>query len=142
MPALKDLPLEDGRRGLIRWLQELRPHGSANNKVTIVFDGHPDHYGSAAWGPIGVIFSDGCSADDTIKSMVEETQDRKNCVIVSDDKEIYLYARSLGAKVMKVGAFTSRGVKPQGRGDPDVKNISLTSQEKINRELRSFWLKE
>ena len=99
MPAFRDLPLEEGRRGLLRWIDHARPQGSVNNQVTVVFDGHPDHFGSGhAQGEIRVIFSDGCSADDKIKRMVEEDADQKNCVVVSDDKDIFLYARSLGAK--------------------------------------------
>ena len=49
-----------------------RPQGSVNNQVTVVFDGHPDHFGGTSQGEIRVIFSDGCSADDKIKRMVEE----------------------------------------------------------------------
>jgi len=127
-----------------------------NNQVTVVFDGHPEHtnpfsYSTAvdspqSQGEIRVIFSDGCSADDKIKLMVEEDLTRKNCVVVSDDKDIFLYARSLGTKVMSVSAFTSarstrKGVPGQDHGSGE-KYISLSRQEKINKELRFFWLKE
>ncbi len=99
IPAFRDLPLEDGREGLLRWIDHSRPQGSVNNQVTVVFDGHPDHFGAlGSQGEIRVIFSDGCSADDKIKLMVEEDVDQKNCVVVSDDKDIFLYARSLGAR--------------------------------------------
>ena len=113
-----------------------------NNQVTVVFDGHPDHFGAGPQGEIRVIFSDGCSADDTIKRMVEDIVDRKNCVVVSDDKDIFLYARSLGSRVMSVSAFTT---KPQGiraQADSGGKYISLTRQEKINKEFSKIWLKE
>jgi predicted RNA-binding protein with PIN domain len=98
IPAFRDLPLEDGRRGFLKWIEHSRPQGSVNNQVTVVFDGHPDYFGGSPQGEIRVIFSDGCSADDQIKRMVEEDADRKNCVVVSDDKDIFLYARSLGAR--------------------------------------------
>jgi len=153
MAPLRDLPLEDGRRGLLRWIGQARPQGSVNNQVTVVFDGHPDHFGSTAMagqagpqGEIKVIFSDGCSADDKIKRMVEEMPARQNCVVVTDDKDIFLYARSLGARVMSVPAFTGRDTKSfvsaKARQESGGKNISLSRQEKINQELRSFWLKE
>ena len=140
MAAFRDLPLEDGRRGLLRWIGDSHPQGSVNNQVTVVFDGAEGS--SSLEGEIRVIFSDGCSADDKIKRMVEEMPARKNCVVVSDDKDIFLYARSLGARVMSVTAFTS---KPRGfhaRTDGGGKYIPLSRQEKINKELRSFWLKE
>ena len=144
--TFRDLPLEDGRKGLLKWIDQTRPQGSVNNQVTVIFDGHPDYFGSSSPGEIRVIFSDGCSADDTIKRMVEEDADPKNCVVVSDDKDIYLYARSLGARIMSVGAFTSvrAGFKtaPTGSQDSGGKYISLSRQEKINKELSQVWLKE
>jgi hypothetical protein len=157
MSAFRDLPLEDGRLGLLRWIGDSRPQGSVNNQVTVVFDGTegsdslvfmPDAQ-SCSQVEIRVIFSDGCSADDKIKRMVEEMPTKKNCVVVSDDKDIFLYARSLGTKVMSVAAFTSvraatrGGERADTRSAPrEEKYISLTRQEKINKELRFFWLKE
>jgi len=142
MSAFRDLPLEDGRLGLLRWIDHARPHGSVNNQMTVVFDGHPDHFGSSCpYGDIRVIFSDGCSADDKIKRMVEEDKDQKNCVVVSDDKDIFLYARSLGAKIMSVKAFASVE-RPKRIASHDGKYISLSRQEKINKELSGIWLKE
>ena len=113
--------------------------------MTVVFDGHPDHFGGSSQGVIRVIFSDGCSADDTIKLMVQEDPDPKNCVVVSNDKDIYIYARSLGARVMSVAFFTStrRSGKPAARVDiTDEKYISLSRQDKINQEMAKIWLKE
>jgi hypothetical protein len=161
MAAFRDLPLEEGRRGLLRWIGDSRPQGSVNNQVTVVFDGTegsdssvlmPDTH-SCSQVEIRVIFSDGCSADDKIKRMVEEMPAKKNCVVVSDDKDIFLYARSLGTRVMSVAAFTSKpgrlhppGQRPVEAGgarqDLGGKYIPLSRQEKINKELRSFWLKE
>ena len=150
MAPLRDLPLEDGRRGLLRWIGDSRPQGSVNNQVTVVFDGAEGS--DSLHGEIRVIFSDGCSADDKIKRMVEEDAGRKNCVVVSDDKDIFLYARSLGAKIMSVAAFKSKGTVPLSsrgqspsvdtRQDDGGKYIPLSRQEKINKELRFFWLKE
>ena len=149
MPSLRDLPLEAGRSGLLRWIAQARPHGSRNNDLTVIFDGHPDHFGGNAAGEIRVIFSDGCSADDHIKYMVDNITDRKNCVVVSDDKDVFLYARSLGAQIMTVAAFTSRSAheihgKPgrDASGGSNGKYISLSGQEQINKELSSIWLKE
>ena len=115
-----------------------------NNQVTVVFDGHPDHFGASPQGTVRVIFSDGCTADDKIKRMVEEDADQRNCVVVSNDKDIFIYARSLGARVMSVEAFT-KSKQQQGTGtkqDSGGKYIPLSRQEKINKELEDFWLKE
>jgi len=142
MAAFRDLPLEDGRRGLLRWIADSRPQGSVNNQVTVVFDGHPDHFNALPVGEIKVIFSDGCSADDTIKRMVEDDGDPKNCVVVSNDKDIFIYARSLGARIMSVTAFTNKSKAAHGPQVSGGKYISLSRQEKINKELIQFWLKE
>ena len=142
MAAFRDLSLEDGRRGLLKWIDHSRPQGSVNNQVTVVFDGHPDYSGGASHGEIRVIFSDGCSADYKIKRMVEEMPAKKNCVVVTDDKDIFLYARLLGARVMSVAVFTSKPGRLHTRQDNGGKYIPLSRQEKINKELRSFWLKE
>jgi predicted RNA-binding protein with PIN domain len=148
IPAFRDLPLEDGRKGLLRWIDQARPQGSLKNQVTVVFDGHPDHFGAAPHGDIRIIFSDGCSADDQIKHMVEEDADQKNCVVVSDDKDIFLYARSLGARIMSVRAFTAKNAKGtvplrlRGQSPSGEKYISLSGQEKINEEFARIWLKE
>jgi predicted RNA-binding protein with PIN domain len=142
MPSLRDLPLEDGRKGLLGWIGAIRPQGSMNNRVTVVFDGHPDYSGGSPEGEVSVIFSDGCTADDKIKRMVDEDDDRKSCVVVSDDKDVFLYARSLGARVMSVARFTRADSTRRPVNDPDGKNISLSRQEKINKELGSIWLKE
>jgi len=142
MASLRDLPLEAGRLGLLKWIDQAHPQGSVNNQVTIVFDGHPDYFGGSSQGSIRVIFSDGCSADDKIKQMVDDDQDRKNCIVVSNDKDVYLYARSLGARVMSVKAFTAKPRVVQSQQDWHGKQISLGRQEKINKELSELWLKE
>jgi predicted RNA-binding protein with PIN domain len=126
----------------LKWIDQARPQGSVNNQVTVVFDGHPEHFGSSHQGDIRVIFSDGCSADDTIKRMVEEDADHKNCMVVSNDKDIFIYARSLGARIMSVEAFTSHRAPRQGKSPNAKAGLSLSSQEKINKELGSLWLKE
>ncbi len=142
MPPFRDLPLEQGRQGFLRWITQESPQGSSNNQVTVVFDGNPDYFGAVVSGDIRVIFSDGCTADDKIKSMVEDDADKKNCVVVSDDKEVFLYARSLGARVMSVAAFTSRSKHEDKRQKQESKHIPLSRQEKINKELERIWLKE
>lgn len=110
--------------------------------MTVVFDGHPDHFGGSSGQEIRVIFSDGCSADDTIKRMVEEDRDPKNCVVVTDDKDIFIYARSLGARIMSVAVFTEERKTPPARPESGGKYISLIRQEKINKELKDLWLKD
>ncbi len=139
MAAWRDLPLEEGRRGFLCWIEEARPQGSVNNPVTVVFDGHPQHWSPAPAGTVRVLFSEGGSADDQIKRMVEEDADRKNCVVVSDDKGVFLYVRSLGARVMGVKDFTQNARSGRPGRPEGSKYIPLSRQHEINEELRKIW---
>ena len=146
-PLLADLPLEQGRAGLLRWMDAQQPQGSANNRVTVVFDGSPEHFGNSVSGVIEVVFSRNGSADDHIKAMVEHSSTKSSIVVVSDDKGITLYVRSLGARIMGVKQFApglfvppSRSM-PEGRDRPPSKgkHISLAKAKQIDDELKKMW---
>ena len=150
-PGLADLPLEEGRRALLTWINSARPQGSAGNAVTVVFDGDPNVFGGMPGGSAQVIFTDTGSADDKIKDIVESSTDPKKFVVVSNDKGITLYVRALGAHTVSVQEFTGTavkvsksktGVKNSGTNKALGKNISLTSEAKINKEFFKIWLKE
>ena len=64
MPALNSLKLEDGRRGLVRFVEANRPQGSVRNSITIIFDGKEDIWGSESSGEVRVLFSKGETADE------------------------------------------------------------------------------
>ena len=145
-PALADQRLEDGRAGLLRWIDAHRPHGSANNRVTVVFDGKAEHFSAPFAGSVRAVFSSNESADDHIKAMVEQSPAKSAMVVVSDDKGITLYVRSLGARIMGVkefapGLFSAVPSKSRGRpGNAQTeKYISLTKADKIDKELRKIW---
>jgi len=143
-PVLADQPLREGRDTLLRWIDAQRPQGSVNNRVTVVFDGSSEHFGGSWAGTAEVIFTKNESADEHIKAMVEKSIVRSNVVVVSDDKGITLYVRSLGARIMGVKKFAadlfdapSGPSSPKGRG----KYISLAKAQQINEELKKIWLK-
>lgn len=123
-----------------------RPQGSVNNKVTVVFDGNPEFFGGHDGGDVKVIFSQYGSADDEIKRMVERCARQKNITVVSNDKDVFLYARALGTETLSIAqfvgdAFSSR-VKKTGKssaGEQGKKQISLSQQDKINKELKKLW---
>ena len=138
-PLLADLPLEQGRAGLLRWIDAERPQGSANNRVTVVFDGSPEHFGNSTSGIIEAVFSRNESADDHIKAMVEHSGAKSNMVVVSDDKGITLYVRSLGARIMGVKQFAPGLFASPGRPRPEGKHISLAKAKQIDDELKKTW---
>jgi len=142
MPAvLKLAKLEDQRWGLIRFIEEHRLQGSANNSLTVVFDGNLDIFGGMISSSAKIVFSKGESADDKIKRIVAQTKNTKNVVVVSDDRSIQYAVRALGAKVSSVRAFLDQVKKPVGNNSSTPeKGISRGDQHKINSEVEAIWL--
>lgn len=148
LPGLSQGTLEERRNALIQILHSKQ--GSARNSVTVVFDGQSEIGG---WGPsqqslggFKVIFTSNETADDRIKLLVEEQTNRKNVVVISDDRDIQYYVRALGAQVQGVTQFfaaavsSGRRVSGGGKAPKEQKNISLTLEHKINAELSDLWL--
>ena len=150
-PELAQKKLEDGRNGLIRMIEIYQPQGSLNNRVTIVFDGQPGMWGQASVPTVNVIFTETGSADDKIKSLVEDSRLKKNIVVVSDDKDIKFAVRPLGATVMGVKEFLSKcrprststkfsSKKIKMRVKEEEKSISKSLEYKITSEFERIWL--
>ncbi len=131
---------------MLNWIDLTRPQGSVRNSVTVVFDGKDGFFSSHGSASVKVIFSKGQSADDLIKEIVERSPLKKNWVVVSNDKEIKLYVRALGAQVLPVKEFVSTGMDKEKKSikrksDAVGKYLSLTQQVKINQELEQIWIK-
>ncbi len=143
--------LAESRQALIKWLMVSRPQGSVNNHVTVVFDGRSDVYGEQSTGEIRVIFTQDTSADDCIREMVEDHPRPKDVVVVSNDKDITIYTRNLGASIVSIEQFTRtlrniKKVKSQSTNKHQqtsitTKYISHTQADAINKELRKLWMK-
>ena len=99
-------------------------------------------------GDVQVVFSQGQNADACIKSMVECSKNPQVLVVVSDDKDIRLYVRALGARISSVrefaaGLFRRTPKTPRARSKTDGdggKHISLTQAHQINTELEKIWI--
>jgi len=143
--SLAELPLETGRQKLIAILETRRPQGSARNRVTVVFDGQPGVGPFQHPGPVKVVFSCGQSADEKIKHMVGHSGNRKSMVVVTDDRAIRYYVRSLGAEVLGVRDFWHARLNPQPSRHQSPRNpgksISRVQEIKITDELSRIWLK-
>ena len=158
MPELSVLKLEDGRRGLVRFVEANRPQGSFRNSITIVFDGQAGIWGGETSGEVRVLFSRGPScnetADDLIKDMVERASTPGEIVLVTDDRDLGSFCRAHGtqlwsvaqflAQARKTGAILKTGARPNGkasRAAADTKTLSDRTANKINAELSTLWLK-
>jgi len=78
--------------------------------------------------------------------LIERSTDRKNTVVVSDDREISLFARHCGVKAMSVEEFIRPPRSQAGRGQDSAageakQGLNYTQQARINEELKKLWLK-
>src|SRR3989338_5991790 len=94
IPKLANGTLEEQRQKLIAYIEQLRPQGSPSNQVTIVFDGQPQMMQSLMRSPVKVTFSQNESADDKIKKLVYEAGNKKNIVVVTNDRDIQYAVRA------------------------------------------------
>ena len=151
IPALTPKKLEDKRHSLIQLIELYRPQGSPKNAVTIVFDGKGGIWGGATSSSVKVIFTTDETADEKIKSIVTQAKNKKQIVVVTNDRDIKYYVRALGATVVKVEDFVAK-LKPREnqsyRGTKTVgvrettKVIPKTLEYKINAELEDVWLRK
>ena len=144
--ALKAKKLRFGREALIRFIEQKRPQGSPRNKVTLVFDGKAEFSGPQEKTSLNVIFSKSGSADDKIKKMVENCSDPRNIVVVTDDRQVMYYCRSVGSRVSSVREFMNAGgVRKKNKSVvqiPDKPKCDSRTAEAITEQMRKIWLKE
>ena len=142
----------DSRVSLLGFIKINKLCGSPRNKITVVFDGYSDFLESINYADIDVVFSRKETADERIKKMVESSGNPKNIVVVSDDKEIVFFIKSLGARPMSVEEFigSSSASKGQGHFGDDIQEkkgsllkseLTYSQIQEINKELKNIWLK-
>lgn len=139
--------LQSGREGLVRFIEQYRPQGSKRNQVTIVFDGKAEVLSPAMKTDIRIIFSRNEEADDVIKKMVEKSSKPAEYVVVSDDKAVAFYCRSLGATWLGVKGFmanTGLKKKPHKKTKyvSESKELSSDIADKITEDLKKLWVKD
>ncbi len=141
--------LKDSRAAFIAYLERCRPHGSVRNKLIVVFDGASQVYGAKGSYSFEVVFTQGQTADEKIKEIVESSNDTKNMVIVTNDKGISSFVRQCGAKVVGVDEFLCRreasavsSGKSKTRKSVEKVSLNIVEREAITEELKLIWLKK
>jgi predicted RNA-binding protein with PIN domain len=91
-------------------------------RATVVFDGHPLRPDMAAQdlGPVSVrVPPQGQDADTVIRELVERTPRPQELIVVTSDKALYSYVKTLGARVMRAHEWNNveRRQKPAAKGD-------------------------
>jgi predicted RNA-binding protein with PIN domain len=92
-----------------------------NVKATVVFDGHPLRPDMAAQ-ELGLVSlrvpPPGQDADTVIRELVERAPRPAELIVVTSDKALYSYVKTLGAPVLRAHEWNAleRHVPPRGRG--------------------------
>ena len=120
--------------------------GSSRNQVTIVFDGQAGVISPEKTLGVKVVFSSGETADDLIRRLVENAENKKSVYVVTDDKALGQSVRGLGAKVLSVKDFFGKSKERNSKAlkakrVSEEKDISTVAEFKINDELKKVWLK-
>ncbi len=143
---LMDKKLRGGRDGLLKLIERYRLQGSIRNEVSVVFDGKADVISPQIQTSLQVIFSKNETADEKIKRQVERSSNPRRIVVVSDDKQLTFYCRSLGAKIKSVKEFLNRALSAKGvrRDMTEDHKPELNSDIaiEITEYLKSVWLKD
>lgn len=141
-PANKKI--KDSRIALLELINIEKLCGSPENKITVVFDGYPDTQAAKEFNSdMDVIFARQQTADERIKKIVEDSRNPKNIKVVSDDREIRFFVKSLGARVLSIEEFLNGGKNLANPQEKELLKPELTYSQihKINQELRKIWLK-
>jgi len=120
---------------LITYIRKNLLTGSSNNKVIIVFDGHPV---SGLFDPAyQVIYSFSTTADAVIKRKLDGFSNKRSVAVVSDDRAIRDYAKKSGAVSLRTGEFLNK-IKEVTYNAQD-KGISYSLEREITDEMRKIW---
>ena len=124
--------------------------GSLKNKVELVFDGYPINSDTRSGDcQINPVFSYDISADEKIKSSIEKSTNRKNTIVVTDDREIVSFARAYHVKTVSAKEFLAAANEQMAKEETarNLKNnhankeLNYSQVNSINEELKKRWLK-
>ncbi len=131
---IKKTDLHSARSHLIAFVRSYLPA-----KVIIVFDGREDFPQIEIEG---VVFTRGESADEYIKRFVRNHPNPSQVTVVSNDRSIQGFARSMGARVMGINEFLARrkrGKKGQKKYPQSGFKVSPREMKEITDELKKEW---
>ncbi len=128
--------LQEQRERLIRLIEEKKLCG--RNRCTVVFDGKPGRDWNGWKGATGVVFSEDRDADTEIKERVDQLSNPSQAVVVTNDREIQIWVRGAGAKVIGCTDFLRGGISAPG-GPPPSELPSPADQRTITDDLKRIW---
>ena len=100
---------DDGRGEVVRRVAAFCR--ARNVKATVVFDGRPLRPDMAAQelGPVSLrVPPEGGDADTVIRELVERAARPRELIVVTSDKALYSYVKTLGASVLRAHEFNAQ----------------------------------
>lgn len=135
---LQNRRLRSQREGLIRLLEIAQAQNARLKDLTVVFDGKANILAPPMHSAVKVIFSKEKCADEEIKEIVQFSNYARDIGVVSDDRQIKSYARTLGAKKVSVKEFLKMVFA--SFGEKHIFKLDEEEAAKINQELEKIWL--
>ena len=129
----KGINLEEGRKGLLHCL-ELYQKEHPKLDITTVFDSKKEIFSYPSSSKIKVLYSNGETADNLIKGIVEDEKKPQEILVVTSDNELKGRVKEKGAQVIGSLSFFKR-VSP---GKKRLYHKELDSQQEnlIKEELK------
>jgi predicted RNA-binding protein with PIN domain len=111
-------------------------------RATVVFDGHPLRPDLAVQdlGPLQVrVPEPGRDADSLIRELVERAARPQELIVVTSDKPLYSYCRTLGAQVMRAHEWNALERRlPRAKRKADAGGEKPDREDDVEGWLRTF----
>jgi predicted RNA-binding protein with PIN domain len=110
-------------------------------KATVVFDGHPLRSDMAAQdlGPVSVRVPEaGRDADSLIRELVERAPRASQLIVVTSDKALYSYVKTLGASVLRAHEWNVLERQVASRQPPQLGSEKPEHEDDIEGWLKKF----
>ena len=112
-----------------------------NVKATLVFDGHPLRPDMAAQelGPVSLrVPPQGQDADTVIRELVERNPRPGEIIVVTSDKALYSYVKTLGASVLRAHEWNALERRLASTANPAAGSEKPEREDDVEGWLRTF----
>ena len=112
-----------------------------NVKATVVFDGHPLRADLAAQdlGPVSVRVPEaGTDADTLIRELVERAPRAADLIVVTSDKALYSYVKTLGAAVLRAHEWNALERQIEARRPAEPGGEKPEREDDVEGWLKKF----
>lgn len=136
--------IEKGQEFLVYILEKYKKkHPSV--EITVVFDGYSKNLSIDYNRRVKIIYSHELTADEKIRKILEQKKNKKNLIVVSDDREIVEFTKILGGNILNVEKFLEivAPIKKEEKvKNIEFKNIEYNLKTKIEKELSNYYGKK